>query len=348
MDDVTEINRSLVKILPRKYTKKSLEKIIGPIRYELDIEAINKSVNEPIWDLLDRGGKRWRPILFLTIVELLGKNPKDFVDLSVIFEIIHNGSLIIDDFEDQSEMRRGRRTIHLLFGSDIAINAGNLIYFLPLKILDKYKGKIKDKVRLEIYQTYLDEMVTLGLGQSMDLAWHSGLVDGFKITEDQYLQMCAFKTGGLARMAVKVAALISDADKKIVQVIGRLGESLGVVFQIQDDILNITESKLSDLKGLGEDITEGKRSLPVIYALKNLPKKEGKRLNEILLMHTLDGKLIKEAIGLIVQGKGIMESQKTMGRLFKGAWDELEPLLTNNEGKKKLYQLSNFLIKRQI
>ena len=343
-----DIEKSFEEILPRKFTNASLQKVLSPTGYELDVIAINKVINIPVWDLLDRGGKRWRPILFLTIVDLLGKNPKDFIELAVVFESIHNGTLIVDDFEDLSLQRRGKQTIHLLFGNDVAINAGNLMYFLPLKILEKYKQKLSEETMLKIYRTYLDEMVSLGIGQATDIAWHRGLVDGFKITEGQYLQMCAFKTGGLSRMASKVASIVGGADEKLIDAFGLFGESLGVVFQIQDDILNITESELSKKKGLGDDITEGKRSLPVILALKNLSQKGGKRLEEILLMHTTDKKLISEAISLIKEGSGIGKAKEIMEELFRKAWNGLDSLLTNDKKKDKLLKLAKFLVEREI
>ena len=348
MDELQKINSALEKVLPRKFTKESLLKIIGKVKYELDIEAINKAVNEPLWDLFDRGGKRWRPILFLTIIDLLAKNPDDFIDLAVVFEIIHNGTLVVDDFEDSSLKRRGGETLHLKYGSDIAINAGNLIYFLPLKILDQYKERLSQEVILKIYQVYLSEMVNLGLGQSMDIAWHRGLVDGFSVTEGEYLQMCAFKTGGLARMACKIAAIAGGADEKLVLALGQLGESLGVVFQIQDDILNITENELSKMKGLGEDITEGKISLPVINTLNTLPKEKGERLSKILLMHTQDKELISEAINLIEEAGGVEKAKVTMKELFDEAIKELEPLLTGLENKDKLLKLAHFLVERDV
>lgn len=342
----TLIEKSLKKILPRQYTHKSLSAITG-VTDGLDVNAINQVINQPIWDLLDRGGKRWRPMLFLTIVELLGKDPRQFVDLATVFEVIHNGTLIVDDFEDLSEYRRGKKTIHLIYGNDVAINAGNLIYFLPLKIMGPLGKKIGQKKLLQVYQTYLDEMVNLGFGQSVDIAWHRGLVDGKKIHEKQYLQMCAFKTGGLARMACKIAAIVGGADEKLIAALGKLGESLGVVFQIQDDVLNITENKLSEMKGLGDDITEGKRSLPVILALKNLPPNKTERLIDILLLHTRDAALILEAISLIKEGKGIEKSEEMMKKLFQKAWDELDQLLPESEKKEELYKLSRFLIERQ-
>ena len=343
-----EIEQSLRHILPRKFTKKTLESVLGKTEYDLDINAINKAINEPLWDFLSRGGKRWRPALFLMIVELLDKDPRKFVDLAVIFELIHNGTLIVDDIEDLSLHRRGKPTLHLIYGEDIAINAGNLLYFLPLKVLEKYRENLSQHQIVKIYQVYIDEMLKLSFGQSTDIAWHKGLVNDFQITERAYLQMCAFKTGGLSRMACKIAAIVGGGDERLIEVFGRFGESLGVIFQIQDDILNITESALSDKKGLGDDVTEGKRSLPVIYALNNLPKIKAKRIIEILLLHTTDQRLIQEAINLINEGKGIVGSQKTMEKLFTDTWNRLEPLLEKSEKKDKLYQLARFLMRRQV
>lgn len=347
-DVIDKINSSLEKLVPRKYTITSLQKIVGETRFDLDTTAVNKTINGPVWDLLDRGGKRWRPVLFLKIVDLLGKNPEDFFDLASVFELIHNATLIVDDVEDSSVKRRGKPCVHLIYGVDIAINAGNAIYFLPLKVLDELKEKLSEEVIFKIYRIYVEEMINLSFGQATDIAWHRGLVDDFSITERQYLQMCSFKTGCLARMACKVAATVSGADNDLVATIGLLGESLGIVFQIQDDILNITKSELSDKKGFGDDITEGKRSLPVIYALSTLSKSQAKRLIKILLLHTNDQSLIEEAVGLINQAEGVEKAQKTMKKLFEDAWNELDPLIANSSKKDQLYDLAKFLINRQV
>ena len=346
--DLVKINAALEKVFPRKFTKESLEKIVGQSKYDLDIEAINKSINDPMWDLLDRGGKRWRPTLVLTVIELLNKNPDDFLELAVVFELIHNATLIHDDIEDGSDVRRGKPTLHKTYGMDIAINVGDTIYFLPLNVFKNYQDKLSKEQLLLIYQTYLDEMVKLSIGQATDIAWHRGLVDGFSVTEGEYLQMCAFKTGGLARMACKIAAIAGGADEKLVLALGQLGESLGVVFQIQDDILNITENELSKMKGLGEDITEGKISLPVINALNTLPKEKGERLSKILLMHTQDKELVSEAINLIEEAGGVEKAKVTMEELFDEAIKELEPLLTGLENKDKLLKLAHFLVERDV
>lgn len=343
-----KVNGRLEGVLPRKLSPQVLNLMVGQTRYTLDGEALTQAISQPVWDFLDRGGKRWRPVLFLVILDILGKKPEEYVDFSTIFELIHNGTLIVDDLEDASLTRRGKPALHLLYGQDIAVNAGNALYYLPLKLLDGYQHKLSPETLLKIYKTYIDECINLHFGQGTDIAWHNGLVDDFSISESKYLQMCAFKTGGLARMACKMAAIVGDGSDQMIEAFGRLGESLGVIFQIQDDILNITESELSKKKGLGEDITEGKRSLPVIYAVNSLPPKKAKRLIKILKDHPKDKKLIEEAIGLIKQGGGIEKASRTMVRLFEEAWKKLDPLLEEGEKKRRLYQLAKFLIDRQI
>ncbi|MBI2021294.1 polyprenyl synthetase family protein [Candidatus Daviesbacteria bacterium] len=342
------VENSLEKIFPRRFNKQQLVNLIGKLRYQIDEEAIYLTINKPVWDLLDRGGKRWRPILFLTILDLLGKDPKSFLDISVIFEVIHNGTLMIDDIEDLSRSRRGKPAVHLLFGQDVAINAGNMMYFLPLLVLKNYRRKLSKDIMLRLFETYNQEMSALHLGQATDIGWHAGLVNDFNITKEQYLQMCAFKTGGLARMAAKMAAISAEASDETIEAFGQLGESLGVVFQIQDDLLNITENQLSSMKGLGDDITEGKRSLPVIIALSSLAKSKSRRLIKILLMHTNKPELILEAIELIKQGMGIEKSQEIMVKLFNTAWSKLEPLLKNTDKKDQLYNLARFLVDRKV
>lgn len=126
------VDEAIEKYIPRKFTKNALLFKLNPPNYGFNLESLDKAIAEPIWEFLDRGGKRWRPSLFLLICEALGRNPNDFVDFAIIPEIVHNGTLMIDDIEDQSELRRGKSCTYKIYGLDIAINAGNAMYYLPL------------------------------------------------------------------------------------------------------------------------------------------------------------------------------------------------------------------------
>jgi len=338
------VDRAIEKYIPRKYDKKNIIFTLEKPRYEYNIDSTNKAISEPIWNLLDRGGKRWRPTLLLLVCEALGGNIKKYFDLVVIPEVIHNGTLIVDDIEDGSELRRGKPCTHKIFGTDIAINAGNAMYFLPLLVLLRNNYPFKEKA----YDIIMQEMINVSFGQAMDIAWHNSLADADNLSEAEYLQMCAYKTGCLARMASKLGAVAAGADEKIIEKMGALGESIGVLFQIQDDVLNLVGERFQKGKGVGEDITEGKRTLIVIHALQKANEKDRKRLLNILKAHTKDDKLIREAID-IMQKYGSIDYAKDFARnMVNSAWKEADKILKDSPAKKKLYSLVKFSAEREI
>jgi geranylgeranyl pyrophosphate synthase len=344
------IDKAIEKYIPRKMSKKDVLFKISPPRYAYNLETLNKAVSDPVWEFLDRGGKRWRPSLFLLICEVLGKNPRDFVDFAIIPEVVHNGTLMIDDIEDASEYRRGKLSTYKIYGLDIAINAGNAMYYLPLLPLIENRDKIPPQKLNKVYEVYVQEMINISLGQAMDIAWHRSLANADEISEEDYMQMCAYKTGALARMAAKIAAILSDASEEIVEKVGHFAESIGVAFQIQDDVLDLTgkEGFAEKKGGVGLDITEGKRSLTVIHTLKIAKVKDAKRLVEILRMHSSSQRLRDEAIAIMQRVGSIEYARQFAKGLVQESWKEVERLLPTSEAKEKLKAFAEFLIERKI
>ena len=216
------VDKAIEKYIPRKFTKDSVLFQVTPPAYSYNLETMDKAIADPIWDMLDRGGKRWRPALFLLICEALGKTEGYCTDFAIIPEVIHNGTLVIDDIEDTSELRRGKPCSYKIYGLDIAVNVGNAMYYLPLLALMTKEANVPAEMLVGVYEVYVQEMINLSLGQAMDIAWHRGLANADNIGEDDYLQMCAYKTGTLARMAAKMAAVLSGADKKLVEKLGQV------------------------------------------------------------------------------------------------------------------------------
>jgi geranylgeranyl diphosphate synthase type I len=343
------IDKAIEKYIPRKFSEKSILFKVNPPLYSSNLEALNKGIAEPIWEILDRGGKRWRPALFLLICEALGKNSEDCLDFAIIPEIVHNGTLIVDDLEDSSELRRGKPCTYRIFGVDIAVNAGNAMYYLPLLPLMEKKAELPAETLRDIYEVYVQEMINLSLGQAMDITWHRGIANADDLNEENYLQMCAYKTGTLARMAAKISAVLAGANKELVEKLGRFAESIGVAFQMQDDILDLTGKEFAKKKGgVGQDITEGKRTLMVIHTLKNANSADKKRLIQILNMHTSDQALRDEAIALMQKYHAIEHVKRTAARIVEESWKEVEKLLPSSEAKEKLKAFAEFLIKRTI
>ena len=338
------VNEALEKYIPRRIDEAWLNRVLGAPEYAYEVESLNKGVFEPFWDLADRGGKRWRPALMLMIYEALGGDPREIAPLAVIPEVIHNGTLAVDDVEDGSEFRRGKPCIHRIYGEDIAINMGNTMYYLPLLVLSEVA--IPDEKKLKILEEYVRMMIRLSLGQAMDIAWHRGIVK--EVNESQYLQMTLFKTGALAGFAAKMAAIMADAPEERARMIQRFAELIAVAFQIQDDILNLVGDEAKYGKEIGGDITEGKRTLMVIHALRNLPADEAERLRRILDMRTGDKRLIMEAIDLMKKAGSIDYARKVSEELAMEALEALRRGLPKSESRRKLEVLAEFLIRREF
>jgi geranylgeranyl pyrophosphate synthase len=343
------IDRTIEKYIPRVFSKNAVVFRNSPPNYAYNLDPLNKAVADPVWDFLDRGGKRWRPALFLLICEVLGRNPNDFLDFAIIPEVIHNGTLMVDDIEDASELRREKPCTYKIFGLDIAINAGNAMYYLPLLPLTEKKASMSAEKARRIYEIYVQEMINLSLGQAMDIAWHRGLANANELDEKAYLQMCAYKTGTLARMSARVAAVLADADYELVDKLGRLAESVGIAFQMRDDVLDLTSMEFGRKKGgRGQDITEGKRSLIVIHTLRVADTRDKRRLIEILNKHTSNQKLRNEAIALVTKYGSIEYVKEFAEEIVEESWRRVEELLPESSGKERLKSFTEFLIQRKV
>ena len=339
------VGERIEKLLPRRFDAEGLAAQFGGRPEEYDANSLNAALADPLWRLLDAGGKRWRPALMLVAGAALGAPPESLLDLAAMCEMIHNATLLADDIEDGSPLRRGLPAAHVEFGVDVALNAGNALYFIPQAHLHDPAGPLPERIRLAALRVVNEEMVKLHLGQGMDIAW--GGVER-PPTVPQYLRMCAFKTGTLARMAVRLAAAAADAPERLGAALGRYAESIGVAFQIRDDVLNVTPGPLSEGKGFGDDIHEGKASLLVIRALQVLPRERADRLREILRLGTEDPAFISEAVALLEAAGAAPYARETATRLVREAWEKAAPELPDNAGARALQAFGEFVVDRDV
>jgi geranylgeranyl diphosphate synthase type I len=343
-----EIDKLIAKYLPQKATKKWLEFTFGKPSYFYSQKAAQEVLIKPIYEFLDRGGKKWRPALFLLITEAVGGDLRKVKDFLIIPELAHDGSIISDDVEDQGELRRGKPCLHRIFGVDVAVNAGNFLYFLPLITLIKSKNKFKPKVLAKAYKIYAQDMINIHLGQGTDIYWHQGKAE--TVSQKEYLQMCAFKTGCLSRLAAKLAVALSGKSDKLAESVGKMAEAIGVAFQIQDDILDLAlegKERKKFGKSFGNDVKEGKRTLIVIHALKKANRKDKKRLLAILDKHTDNLKERKEAIEIIKKYGSIDYARKVARKIIKESWQNAEKSLPESKAKAKLEEFVNYLVERK-
>jgi octaprenyl-diphosphate synthase len=263
-------------------------------------------INAPGWELLSRGGKRWRPLVMVLSHDLYGGNLPQIDDLSALVELPHNGSLIVDDIEDKADQRRGGPAIHLVHGVDMAINTGNFLYYEPTFLIDRLPLPETDKYRITKY--YLRVMRRLHFGQGLDIVWHND--HDYLPGRAEYLQMCRFKTGALARLAAEVGAVAARAEDPRVEAIGSLWEDIGVGFQILDDVKNLITGNPGKIRG--DDIVEGKKSLPVLLhgALAN---DRGRGLLDLFQRVSAAHQAGSPSQGLIDEAIALMEASGALG-----------------------------------
>ncbi len=259
--------------------------------------------------------------------------------------VVHN-TLMQDDVEDDSQSRRGKPCTHKLFGVDTAVNTGTIMYFWPMVKIMNDDFKLGKEKKLKIYDLYLREMLRVCSGQVWDIAWHNG---GFTPNESQYLNMCLSKTGVLTKFACQLGAIIGNANEKQYEALGKFGQIVGVGFQIQDDILELTECDFQKNKGsLCGDIHEGKRTLMIIRTLEVASKKDKERLIEILDSHTEKDEEIKEALEIVNRYDGIEYSRKKAEELVESAWKEVDSVLKESNSKIILKKFAEYLVHRKI
>ncbi|MDR2785293.1 MAG: polyprenyl synthetase family protein [Treponema sp.] len=245
----------------------------------LDLAA---SLVGPGWDIVNRGGKRWRPLLLTLICEALGGGDNGLA-LVPLVEFPHNASLIHDDIEDNSDERRGKPAVHLIYGTDTAINSGCFLYFLPLTCIDSWD--VPADLKNTLYGIWAEHIRRLHLGQAMDIKWHRDFACVPDLAE--YELMCRLKTGALARLAAVLGVYTGYAGKASgppmtqeifqeralfqAEAFGGAAEKLGVGFQILDDVKNLRTGNPG--KKRGDDIVEGKKSFPALLFLHEHPEK---------------------------------------------------------------------------
>ncbi|KAF9736833.1 hypothetical protein PMIN06_012828 [Paraphaeosphaeria minitans] len=230
--------------------------------------------------------------------------------------MLHTASLLVDDVEDSSVLRRGIPVANSIFGVAQTINSANYVYFLALSDLLALQNPA-------LIQIYSQELLNLHRGQGMELHWRDSLTCP---SEPAYLEMVDNKTGGLFRLAIKLMQAESTLQTQID--CAPLVSTIGLLFQILDDHLNLsTTSEYQSLKGMCEDLTEGKFSFPVIHAIHADPS--NRVIYNILKQKTEDDEVKRYAVRYLEQ-KGSFEYSKGV---IDGLRGKAEDLVTEIEAK---------------
>ncbi|KAJ6109480.1 Phyllocladan-16-alpha-ol synthase [Penicillium sp. IBT 16267x] len=202
-------------------------------------------------------GKNLRSAFIQAFNNWLQVPPKQLEIVEKVISMLHTASLLVDDIEDNSQLRRGQPVAHSIFGAAQTFNSGNYVYFLALQEIQKLNSP-------RAIEIYVDALIHLHRGQGMDVFWRDSLICP---TEEEYLNMVSNKTGALFCLAIELLQIGSTVKVDLVPLV-RL---FGIIFQICDDYLNLKSSSYLQKKGLCEDLTEGKFSFPIIHSIRSNP-----------------------------------------------------------------------------
>ena len=246
------------------------------------LERIDETAKAAGGETLDRmtayhfstGGKRLRALLPLLVAESLGRDAEKLVPFGAACEVLHNATLVHDDLQDGDEVRRGQPTIWKQYGVPQAINVGDAMFYYTLLLAQQVPAPVA--VREAAARRILVETLRVIDGQEREF----GLKTANPITLDDYYRMVEGKTSGLFALPMAGAAEIVGAPSPVVDGLTDAARHLGVLFQIQDDVLDIYGDKGRDVRG--SDIYEGKRSALVVHALENADASEASWLLETL------------------------------------------------------------------
>lgn len=291
---------------------------------------------------LHRGGKRIRPALSLLCCSAVGGDFTAVLEPAAILEMFHNFTLIHDDIEDNSQVRRGEPALHITHGIAMALNSGDALYTLLWKRIVQLN--LEPSKLIELQQLYAEAFKRVVDGQGIELYWiQEGIFD---VSEAEYLEMIQGKTSALIGLSCEMGAFLGGADKSQRKALRTYGEKIGTAFQIQDDVLNLIGDFEKYQKEIGGDITEGKRTLMVVHCLGRANKTDKKNLTSILASKSSKKADIETAIKILEKYGSIKYAQEKASRLVEDAKKHLEAL-PDSKDKEALVSVANYVINRE-
>ena len=220
-----------------------------------DVALINQINNYIIYS----GGKRLRPLLVLLLSEALNYQGKDDIDLASVIEFIHTATLLHDDVVDNSELRRGEKTANNTFGNSASILSGDFLYSRAFQLMVKMNS-------MKIMNILAQATNKIAEGEVLQLL----NCNNHTVTEKQYMDVIYSKTAKLFESACESIGIIANLSEEKLQQLKNYGKHLGNAFQLADDIMDFTSDAKTMGKNIGDDITEGKATLPIIHSLQKI------------------------------------------------------------------------------
>ena len=320
--------------------KKNAKFVNKFLRKELNGDP--KQLYDAASHLIIHGGKRLRPYLVLKSCQMLGGKQSDAISAASAVEMIHNFTLVHDDIMDNDEMRHGVTTTHKKFDIPLAILAGDVLYSKAYNTISS-KSKLSSNYTTQLVSKLSKACIEICEGQVNDIKF----AENKKIpTEKEYIKMIEKKTAVLFEVSCAMGAICAKRKQKDVKNLSAFGKNLGIAFQITDDLIGIIGDSKITKKPVGNDIREGKKSLPIILAIK---KARGQNRTKIMRVFGNSG-ASKQQINLAVNVIRSLGVEKEVRDVALKYAQRAEKSISSYTGsaKNEMAGLLNFVTKRSL
>jgi octaprenyl-diphosphate synthase len=311
---------------------------------QADMEAVNQLIQQQVdsdivliqqlaFYIVNSGGKRFRPLLSVLAAKALSIKSSDHHKLATIIEFIHTATLLHDDVVDESTMRRGRKTANEVFGNQASVLVGDFLYTRSFQMMVSLE-------RMKVMQILADATNVIAEGEVLQLM----NCNNPETSEASYMQVIYSKTARLFEAATQLAAVLTDQDDDVEVAMQEYGRYLGTAFQLVDDILDYVADEAEMGKRVGDDLAEGKPTLPLLYAMWHGSAEQAKLIREAIEvgngMDNLDAILVAmEQTGALAytKDKAIEAAQAAKARLV---------ILPESDYKVALLSLADIAVER--
>lgn len=310
---------------------------------ESELEQLNlpekpTTLYEPQRYILSGSGKRIRPILALMGCGLCGEEIKKAIPAALAVELVHNFTLIHDDIMDQADVRRGNPTVHRRWDGSTAILSGDGLFVQALLRLQKLSSEIDYK---QVNKIFLDGINRVCEGQALDMEFEKRM----DVSTEEYLEMIGGKTAALLSVSLQLGGMAAKASKEELEFLKNLGESLGLAFQIQDDLMDVTADPKKFGKKQGGDISEGKKTFLMVQTLESCNHDESEWLTDCLENRPLQSEEVQNVLNLYKKYNVAESAELLSHEYYENALRTLNQFGDSNY-KQDLQQLINYLKRR--
>ena len=317
-----------------------------------NVKIVNKYLNsklkgnpKKLYDaathLIVHGGKRLRPYMVIRSCQILGGKVSNAMPAASAVEMVHNFTLVHDDIMDNDEIRHGVPTVHKKFGMPIAIIAGDVLFSKAFQIITE--SKLSANATTKLVSRLAKACVNVCEGQLLDVK----MADEKKIpTQAEYITMICKKTAALFDVSCAMGAICATNKSNDISNLSSFGRNLGIAFQITDDLIGVMGDPKVTKKPVGNDLREGKKSLPILIAIKSAKGKNKKIILKAFGNSNATRNDLNKAVN-VIRSLGIEENVRKQALKYA---EKAEKSLSRYSGSAKieLIALLDFVVKRSV